>query len=103
MILRIVRAHRPHWALHPRQPYTWLVDRRDAEVAALRTSWSLNTLQEQTIIGHLVGYSLTGVSLGVKIKTLFKNVLNYWQTTSFCLPCAGGADCDQYFCEWGTA
>jgi hypothetical protein len=73
----MVRAHRPHWALHPRQPYTWLVDRRDAELAALRTSWSLNTLQEQTIIRHLVGYSLTGVSLGVKIKTLFKSVLNY--------------------------
>jgi len=77
MIVRMVRAHRPHWALHPRQPYTWLVDRRDAELAALRTSWSLNTLQEQTIIRHLVGYSLTGVSLGVKIKTLFKSVLNY--------------------------
>jgi len=55
MILRMVRAHRPHWALHPRQPYTWLVDRRDAALAALRTSWSLNTLQEQTIIRHPVG------------------------------------------------
>src|SRR6478609_2894074 len=32
-----------------------------ALLAALRTSWSLNTLQEQTIIGHLLGYSLTAV------------------------------------------
>jgi hypothetical protein len=31
------------------------VDRRAAELAAVRTSWSLNTLQEQTIIKHPVG------------------------------------------------
>jgi hypothetical protein len=31
------------------------VERRAAVLAALRISWSLNTLQEQTIIGHLVG------------------------------------------------
>jgi hypothetical protein len=27
MMRRIVRAHRPHWALQPRQPYIWLVMR----------------------------------------------------------------------------
>jgi len=27
MIRRMVRAQRPHWALQPRQPYTWLVER----------------------------------------------------------------------------
>ena len=52
MIRLMVRAHRPHWALQPRQPYTWLAVRGASGAAtALRTSRSLKTLQEQTIMG----------------------------------------------------
>jgi hypothetical protein len=50
MIFRIVRAQRPHCALQPRQPYTWPVVRGADAVTALRTAWSVSTLQEQTII-----------------------------------------------------
>ena len=50
MILRIVRAQRPHWALQPRQPETWAVVRGADVAQAVRTAWSLMTLQEQTII-----------------------------------------------------
>lgn len=51
MILLMVRAQRPHSALQPRQPYSCLAVRGKAAEAltAPRTSWSLKTLQEQTI------------------------------------------------------
>ena len=60
MIRRMVLAHRPHWALHPRQRYTSPVDRGGAAVpeSAPRTSWSVNTLQEQTIILEKPGRGL---------------------------------------------
>jgi predicted RNA polymerase sigma factor len=52
MMRRIVRAQRPHCGLHPRHPYTWLAvaGRAGALSRADRTSRSLKTLQEQTII-----------------------------------------------------
>src|SRR6516225_1083192 len=51
MIRLMVRAHRPHCGLHPRQPYTWPAVRGvPCAERAVRTSWSLNTLQEQTIM-----------------------------------------------------
>jgi hypothetical protein len=51
MILLMVRAQRPHSALHPRQPYTCFAERgmSAAALIAQRTSSSLKTLQEQTI------------------------------------------------------
>jgi hypothetical protein len=50
MILRMVRAQRPHWALQPRHPKTALADFAELVVfTAERTSWSVNTLQEQMI------------------------------------------------------
>jgi len=52
MILRMVRAQRPHLALQPWQPYTWPAVRALAVFTALRTSWSVKTLQEQTIISN---------------------------------------------------
>jgi len=53
MICRIVRAQRPHCALQPRHPYTWrAVSKRVVPLTTARTSWSLRTLQEQTIIGQ---------------------------------------------------
>jgi len=52
MIRRMVRAQRPHCALQPRQPYTCPGERGFAPaVQAVRTSLSLNTLQEHTIMG----------------------------------------------------
>jgi hypothetical protein len=51
MIRRMVAAQRPHWGLQPRQPYTWPAVRGAASPeTAVRTAWSLSTLQEQTII-----------------------------------------------------
>jgi len=50
MILRMVRRQRPHCALQPRQRCTCTAERGERVVTAWRTSWSLNTLQEQTII-----------------------------------------------------
>ena len=56
MMRRMVRAQRPHCGLQPRQPYTWLAvaGRAGALSRADRTSRSLNTLQEQTIIAELI-------------------------------------------------
>jgi hypothetical protein len=65
MIRLMVRAHRPHWALQPRQPYTWLAVRGASGAAtALRTSWSLKTLQEQTIMGAGVGKKRLSILVG---------------------------------------
>jgi hypothetical protein len=52
MMRLMVRAHRPHCALQPRQVYTSPALRTGelASITALRTSWSLSTLQEQTIM-----------------------------------------------------
>jgi hypothetical protein len=50
MILRMVRRQRPHWALQPRQRWTCAALRGAAAFTAVRTSRSLSTLQEQTII-----------------------------------------------------
>jgi len=52
MMRRMVRAHRPHCGLQPRQSYTWPVVRGAAlgVDSVARTSWSVSTLQEQTII-----------------------------------------------------
>jgi hypothetical protein len=48
----MVRAQRPHCGEQPRQPYTWLAvaGRAGAVSIADRTSRSLKTLQEQTIM-----------------------------------------------------
>ena len=60
MIRLMVAAHRPHCALQPRQPYTWPgVRGATAPVTAVRTSWSLRTLQEQMIIGWGLAQSST--------------------------------------------
>ncbi|UPT86210.1 hypothetical protein HAP41_0000039055 [Bradyrhizobium barranii subsp. apii] len=51
MIRLMARAQQPHWAQHPRQAYTSLMrGRRASFMTTDRTWWSLNTLQEQTII-----------------------------------------------------
>jgi hypothetical protein len=51
MIRLMARAQQPHWAQHPRQAYTSLMrGRRASFMTTERTWWSLNTLQEQTII-----------------------------------------------------
>jgi hypothetical protein len=57
MIALMVRAQRPHSALQPRHPYICFGLRgksdaasSEAALTALRTSWSLRTLQEQTIM-----------------------------------------------------
>src|SRR5450830_829403 len=50
MIVRMERAQRPHWALQPRQPKTAAVVCGAAVFTTLHISWSLSTLQEQTII-----------------------------------------------------
>ena len=52
MMPRMVRAQRPHCALQPRQPYTLHVEGLEWAVVltAARTSWSVITLQEQTIM-----------------------------------------------------
>src|ERR1700691_3249569 len=54
---RIVLAHLPHWGLQPRQPYTWPAVRGAMALPASvpRTSRSLSTLQEQTIIAARSG------------------------------------------------
>ena len=86
MILRIVRRQRPHWGLQPRQPWTCVAERGAAAVTAVRTCWSLNTLQEQTIIDLSEppaasrpqnNYSATGFIALSQNKPLFKSVLNY--------------------------
>ncbi len=53
MMRLMVRAQRPHCGLQPRQPYTSAGVRADPAdpASAPRTSSSLNTLQEQTIMG----------------------------------------------------
>ncbi len=53
MMRLMVRAQRPHCGLQPRQPYSCAGVRADSAdpASALRTSSSLNTLQEQTIMG----------------------------------------------------
>jgi len=53
MIRQMVRMQRPHCALHPRQRYTCAAERGAATLMAWRTSWSLSTLQEQTIIAKI--------------------------------------------------
>jgi hypothetical protein len=51
MICLMVRAQRPHCGEQPRQPYTSPVVRgRASTLKAVRTSASLSTLQEQTIM-----------------------------------------------------
>jgi hypothetical protein len=54
MMRRMVRAQRPHCALQPRQWYTCPVVRGTSSRAESlsRTSWSVNTLQEQIIIAN---------------------------------------------------
>jgi len=56
MMRRMVRAQRPHCGLQPRQSYTWPVVRGVASLAdsVARTSWSVSTLQEHTIIAGWV-------------------------------------------------
>jgi hypothetical protein len=56
------------------------VVRGDVVVTALRTAWSLSTLQEQTIIEIPAALDVTfatGFMRPSQKKTLFKNVLNY--------------------------
>jgi hypothetical protein len=57
MMRRMVRAQRPHWGLQPRQWYTSPAVRGESWPAARapRTSWSVNTLQEQTIMADRPG------------------------------------------------
>jgi hypothetical protein len=57
MMRRMVLAHRPHWGLQPKQPYTSPAVRGAAILPASvpRTSWSLSTLQEHTIIADSRG------------------------------------------------
>jgi hypothetical protein len=57
MMRLIVRAQRPHCGLQPRQPYTWPAVRggKSDPARAVRTSSSLNTLQEQMIMGIVLG------------------------------------------------
>ena len=52
MMRRMVRAQRPHCALQPRHWKTCPVVQGTTSRAesVVRTSWSVNTLQEQTII-----------------------------------------------------
>jgi hypothetical protein len=58
MIFLMVRAHRPHCALHPRQPYTSPHDRTALVLTAERISASEITLQEQTIIAGPAGFKI---------------------------------------------
>src|SRR5580704_3526707 len=52
MIRRMVVTQRPQRGLQPRQPYTWPAVRGAASPeTAVRTAWSLSTLQEQMIMG----------------------------------------------------
>jgi hypothetical protein len=85
MIRRMVRAHRPHCALQPRQPYTWPAVRGFAPPTTLRTSLSLNTLQEQTIMEgpgvptFLVRYATIDTSMtrtGKEVNSAFVRILN---------------------------
>jgi hypothetical protein len=52
MIRRMVRAQRPHCGLQPRQPYTSPAVCGAPVLTAVRTSWSVRTLQEQTIMAR---------------------------------------------------
>ena len=56
MMRRMVRAQQPHCALQPRQWKTCPVVRGtlSPDDSAERTSWSVKTLQEQTIIAGKV-------------------------------------------------
>jgi hypothetical protein len=47
MICLIVLVQRPHWAVQPKPPYTWLI--RAHWLIALRICWSDRTLHEHTI------------------------------------------------------
>jgi hypothetical protein len=61
--------------------------RRPARCGARRTSHFLVAQYVAGTNNHqapLSGYSLPGACRGVKIKLLFKNVLNYCVRTSFC-------------------
>jgi hypothetical protein len=62
MIRRMVRAHRPHWTLQPRQLKTWPAVRGAASslASAARTSRSEKTLQEHTIIAG--GPAVVGIN-----------------------------------------
>jgi hypothetical protein len=57
----MARVQRPHWALQPRQAKSWLVVVGvGSALSTVRTSWSLNTLQEQMIMEaqrYMHGYS----------------------------------------------
>ena len=71
----MVRAHRPHWALQPRQPYTCPALRTDALVEVTpRTSWSVRRLQEQMIMFRIRvrGCALEYVSQSSKAKEKYK-------------------------------
>jgi hypothetical protein len=54
MMRRMVRAQRPHCALQPRQWYTCpvVLGTSSRAESLSRTSWSVNTLQEQIIIAN---------------------------------------------------
>jgi hypothetical protein len=68
MMRRMVRAQRPHCALQPRQPYTWLVERGASDWTAERTSLSLKTLQEQTIIDLEASRTALSIARGIAAK-----------------------------------
>jgi hypothetical protein len=52
MMRRMVRAQRPHWAL---QPSPAVRGQPSLAASVPRTSWSVNTLQEQTIMARRPG------------------------------------------------